>query len=310
VRPTDHVAPADVDVVLEAQGDRLRGERLDQRCPSRPGYLRHPRREARRQHDNLVARLEHAARDRPRVAAVVVELAVGAVLRPDHVLDREPGVDQVPVGGDVNVLEVMQQRHSVVPSEAVAALDDVVAVQRGHRYERQVVHLELHGEAAELVADALEAFLRPVDEVHLVDADDEVRDSEKARDEGVAPRLLQHAVASVDEDHREVRCGSAGDHVARVLHVPGCVRDDELAPWRREVAVGDVDGDPLLTLRSQAVGQQGQVGVAVAALAARALDRLELVGEDRLRVVEEPTDQRRLAVVDAAGGSQAEKLGH
>jgi hypothetical protein len=36
---------------------------------------------------------------------------------------------------------------------------------------------------------------------------------------------------------------------------------------------------------------------------------LELVLEDRLGVVEEPADQGRLAVIDGAGGCEADKLG-
>jgi hypothetical protein len=64
--------------------------------------------------------------------------------------------------------------------------------------------------------------------------------------------------------------------------VAGGVGDDELAPRRREVAVGDVDGDALLALGPQAVGEQRQVGLLLAAVPAGPLDRLELVGEDRL----------------------------
>jgi hypothetical protein len=90
--------------------------------------------------------------------------------------------------------------------------------------------------------------------------------------------------------------------------VAGRVGDDELAQLRREVAVGDVDRDALLALRAQAVGQERQVGVGVAAGAARALDRLELVAEDVLRVEQQAPDQRRLAVVDGARGRQAQQL--
>ena len=51
----------------------------------------------------------------------------------------------------------------------------------------------------------------------------------------------------------------------------------------REVAVGDVDRDPLLALGAQAVGQQRQVERALAAAAlARLRDVLELVLEDLL----------------------------
>ncbi len=57
-----------------------------------------------------------------------------------------------------------------------------------------------------------------------------------------------------------------GHHVARVLDVAGRVGDDELPQWGGEVAVGDVDGDALLALGPQAVGEQGQVGVLVTAL--------------------------------------------
>src|SRR5690606_38129787 len=84
--------------------------------------------------------------------------------------------------------------------------------------------------------------------------------------------------------------------------------DDERAPGGGEVAVGDVDGDALLALGPQAVGEQRQVGVGVAPLEAGALDRGELVFEDGLRVVEQAPDERRLAVVDAARGGEAEQF--
>ena len=76
---------------------------------------------------------------------------------------------------------------------------------------------------------------------------------------------------------------------------------------RREVAVGDVDRDALLALGAEPVGEQGEVDVVVAAPLADGLDVLELVLEDRLRVVQQPTDQGRLAVVDAADGGEAQR---
>ena len=82
---------------------------------------------------------------------------------------------------------------------------------------------------------------------------------QQAGDEGVAPGLLEHALAGVDQDDREVGRRGAGDHVAGVLNVPGRVGDDELALGRGEVAVGHVDRDALLALGAQAVGQQRQV---------------------------------------------------
>src|SRR3712207_4968576 len=78
---------------------------------------------------------------------------------------------------------------------------------------------------------------------------------------------------------------------------------------RREVAVDDVDRDALLALGAQAVGQQREVDRPVAVAALRgARDLVELVLEDRLRVVEQAADERRLAVVDRAGGREAQEL--
>jgi hypothetical protein len=120
--------------------------------------------------------------------------------------------------------------------------------------------------------------------------------------------LLREALAGVHEHQTEVGGGGAGDHVAGVLHVTRGVRDDELALRGREVAVGHVDRDALLTLGPQAVGEQREVGVVVAPGDRRRLHGRELVGEDRLRVEQQPPDQRGLAVVDGAGGGETEKI--
>ena len=127
----------------------------------------------------------------------------------------------------------------------------------------------------------------------------------------MAPGLRQHALARVDQDHRQVRGRGAGDHVARVLLVAGGVGDDELAPLGGEEAVGDVDGDALLALGRQAVDQQGEVDVA--ALRARpASSRPRAPPAGRRRASCESYSSRpisvRLAVVDAAAGDEAQQV--
>jgi hypothetical protein len=102
----------------------------------------------------------------------------------------------------------------------------------------------------------------------------------------------------------------AGHRVARVLHVPRAVGQDERALGRREVAVGHIDRDALLPLGAKTVGEQRQVGRGQAAVAADPLDRVELVGEDGLGVEQQPADERRLAVVDRAGRGQTEQGPH
>jgi hypothetical protein len=92
--------------------------------------------------------------------------------------------------------------------------------------------------------------------------------------------------------------------------VAGRVGHDELAPRGGEVTVGDVDGDALLALRRQAVEQQRVVELAVLAAgpARVGLQRGQLVLEDQLGLPQQPSDQRALAVVDAAAGDEAQQV--
>ena len=112
------------------------------------------------QHDDLVAGAHDAAGDGARIAAVV-GVVVG--LRPDHVLDREPDVDEVAVAGDVDLFEVRQQRRPVVPRRVVRLGHHVVAEQSRQRNRRHVVNVETRRELVEVVADLLELFAVPAD---------------------------------------------------------------------------------------------------------------------------------------------------
>ena len=90
--------------------------------------------------------------------------------------------------------------------------------------------------------------------------------------------------------------------------MPGRVGELEAPRGSHERAVGDVDRDALLALGAEAVRQEREVDVAVAATLARLLHVLELVGHHLLRVVEEPPDERRLPVVDGAARDEAKEL--
>ena len=109
---------------------------------------------------------------------------------------------------------------------------------------------------------ASKARVRVVDQVHLVDGEHDAGNAEQVHEVAVTARLRQHALAGVDQDHRQVRGRGAGHHVARVLLVARRVGDDELAPLGGEEAVGDVDGDALLALGRQPIDEQREVELA------------------------------------------------
>jgi len=87
------------------------------------------------------------------------------------------------------------------------------------------------------------------------------------------------------------------------------VGDDVLARVGGEEAVRDVDGDALLALGGEAVEQEREVELV--ALGADTLgvdfERSELILEEELRRIEQPADERALAVVDAAARDEAQQ---
>src|SRR5262245_21876679 len=74
------------------------------------------------------------------------------------------------------------------------------------------------------------------------------------------------------------------------------------------MAVGDIDGDVLLPLGAKTVDQPGEVDLAVAVPQAGRRHGRDLIVKGRLGVVEQPPDQRALAIIDAARRRQPQQF--
>ena len=109
-------------------------------------------------------------------------------------------IGEVPVAVDVDGFQVGEQRRSLEPRRARRGIHDVVAVERADGDELHVLHVQARQELRELLADFVEARLAPVDEVHLVDGHDEVRDAQQRGDASVAAALFDDPQAGIHED--------------------------------------------------------------------------------------------------------------
>ena len=75
----------------------------------------------------------------------------------------------------------------------------------------------------------------------------------------MAAGLHQHALARIDEDAGKIGGRCTSHHIAGILFMARTIRDDEFALLGVEEAVGDVNGDALLTLGGEAVDQQREI---------------------------------------------------
>ncbi len=273
----DHVAARDVDVVLQRQGD---GE-------GRKGFLQFPlamvqaldaRGEAARINQHFVARLENAAGHAPGIPA---EIVPRLALRTDHPLHGKPRLHVVLARADIDVLQMIQQGRALIPWHAVGFLHDVIAMlgRQGNSGDIDDV-VQPRSEGAEIRHDALVNLLAEIHEIHLVDRQHEVLDAQQIGQKGVAAGLLQHALPRVHQQDGQLRRGRPGHHVTRVLQMPRRVRDDEFPQRRREIPVGDIDGDALLALGFQSIGQQRQIDLRMTPPLARRFHGVQLVFED------------------------------
>ena len=127
-----HVASADVELIGQAQRHRHRRHgllRLGVERVDLGDRRRHPGRE----HDDLVAGLQRAGHDSPRI-----EPRVG-VARPADPLDRNPQAVEIAIGLHVDLFEVLEQRGALVERRVLGAKRDVVAVQRADRDDEQIL---------------------------------------------------------------------------------------------------------------------------------------------------------------------------
>ena len=119
-----------------------------------------------------------------------------------------------------------------------------------------------------------------VDQVRLGQRDDAPAHAEQLDDRQVLDGLRHDAVVGGDDEEEQVDAGRAGDHGAHEALVTGDVDDAEPRARRQlELRVPELDGDAALALLAEPVGV--------------------LAGE--------PGDERRLAVVDVAGGAESQR---
>ena len=197
-----------------------------------------------------------------------------------------------------------------------AAVAAPVGVGRGvdhvPAFERRDGHGGGHGQACrggefgERVADVRKRLRRVFDGVELVHGKHDGGHAQQLEQQAVAPCLGQQfergiapvELGGVHQHHGGIGAGGGGDHVAGVLLVAGRIANDEFAGFGVEVAVGHIDGDALLALGRQAVGQQRQIGLTLA------LHAGQVVLQHGLAVDQQAADQGALAVVDRTAGDE------
>src|SRR5436190_16341874 len=138
----DHVAAADIDLVGQGHHHALRGEGLLQFPFTEVDALDRAL-ESAGQHLHGIPDAEHAPGD---TSCEATEIMVLIGHRAHDILHREPAIDVVQIACDVDVLQRVHQRWTLVPVHAFAAVHHIIALQRTDGDVADVAHLELAAE--------------------------------------------------------------------------------------------------------------------------------------------------------------------
>ena len=242
-----NIAARDIHLIGKRERDRLPRHRFCE-IAIHGDDARHLGGAARSCHDDRIVGLDAARGDRSGEAT---KIKIGTV----HPLHRHAERPFHQPGFDIHRFQMLQQGRSCIPGHIPAAPDHIVAIARGQRDRHQAGEIQLFRERPEIRNDAIEHVLRELDQIDLVHGQNDMANAQERRDVGMTARLGEHALARIDQDDGELGIGRPRGHVARVLLMARCVRDDEFALVRGEEAIRDIDGDALLALGFQPVNQ-------------------------------------------------------
>src|SRR5690348_5587177 len=88
----------------------------------------------------------------------------------------------------------------------------------------------------------------------------------------------------------------------------GRIGNDELALVGREVPVGNIDRNALLSFSTQAIGKQRKINSTYVAPDRCLRNRFQLIFVNAPRIVQQTSDQSRLAIVYAPCRRKAEQI--
>ena len=204
-----------------------------------------------------------------------------------------------------------EDARSGVPARARRRSRHVVACQGADRDDRHPREVQPGRRTGHRIGELREPGVVETHRIELVHSDDHVVHAHQRADRQVPVGLARHPAGGVDQQQGNVGRRGRDGHVAGVLLVPGGVGDDDPPAVRqRHVPVGHIDGDALLPLGLQPVGQKRVVDLPRRDRRAGTTDgpsQLQGVLGHGVGVGQQTADQRGLAVVDAAAGDQADQ---
>ena len=199
-----------------------------------------------------------------------------------------------------------------VPGHGIRPDGDIVALSRRNRHHMQRRDPDGGQIGADIRLDRGKARGIVAGHIHLVHRHHHLAHAQQMQQIAMPARLFLHAIHRIDHQHRGGGGGRAGDHVLQELLVTGRIDDEIGTRCRVETDLRRVDGDALVAFGLEGIQQEGPFE-RHAALFRHRLDGFQLAVGHRAGVVDQPSDQRGLAVIDMADdddGQRAHPLDH
>ena len=211
----------------------------------------------------------------------------------------------------IDILQIFENRRAFIPGHVRRLLCDVVALRCGHRNDLHIAEVKFICQHMDLFGDLVEALLAVIGEVHFVDSEYKIVNPHQRADSRVTARLHQNSLCGVNQDDRKIRKGGTDSHVPCILLMSRRVRNDKGTFICGEIAVCHVDGNSLLPLCHQAVQKKGVIDVASRGSDLGVQEKsLLLIRVQKLRVIENMSDQCGFSVINAAACDKFQKIAH
>ena len=197
----------------------------------------------------------------------------------------------------------------MIPMGMGAGFNNVVALKRRNRHTSNLFKAEVFGKQAIFCLNLVKLILRVLDQIHLIDRNDHLFDSDQRHDIAMSFRLRQDPFAPIHQNNRNVCVGGTGCHVTGILFMARCVRHNKLTLIRGEETIGHVNGDALFAFRLQTIQQQRIVNIAAlgADFFGIRFKGGQLIFKNQLGIPKQTPDQRAFAIIHRATSDETQQ---
>jgi len=220
-------------------------------------------------------------------------------VRTKYILYRKAEITKVIIAVDMDCFQKIEQGKSFIPRSSFRLIHHIVSIECGQWNTSHIGNPQGSYKLLILCYNLIEALFRKIYQVHLVDSQHYMLDSQQRYQKCMTSCLSNYSHTGIYQNNSQIGGRTAGYHITGILFVPRSISNDKFTVIGRKVAISHINRNALFTLCFQAIQQQGIINVfaGIAQPLAITLQCIKLILIQFFAIEQQTSDQCRLSVI-------------